>query len=717
MTRLSNPHWVGFNGTPITGRVPTGLVVYGAPMTAEQAAEVAHTYKLFCDANLLALGDYQVRDRVLRDGTRVRCVSVNGVDRVAVWTRPTGDGALITLYFGYPLDTSFAAFEEPARAISPKDPKLARLKKLDGVMSVFMSEFGNVNRTMVSPYALIDEEPIGRWLDSGRKFIKASAPDGSKRFAYLPTVAEQGIAFAGTFHHGVVTKDATSSQEIWIRDADDDDSAVKLNCPVTITPNNHLVRLPNIAEPVLPEGVVLAKPQGLLDYAVLFGAGRIYDPLTNYAMGARFIYQVPREPADGENLSIPTDKDVKFVIRYALDTSYHTSVPATSARLFTLRLYATRVAPHAPMEEQEIHREFILTKQPPDQPDAAHHYTAHVMFAPNGTKVCVVIYAWATSVSSSNIAAAAGRDDHRGHRIVVNAVEIELSGGSGDEFPACAEHDAGVDNVFSYEASALVLVGYLNVMSYGGTTTYTGNDIGGAALPSGQIRTYGTREHGAIQPNYAAPHVQLFQRCVLVAYDKESVLQVVHLKTHFTYDAVATVTYERPESYTFDGVRMNSGTANPPVVRIYDGPATDATYATYHRYTATVTQEISWNGDVRYESTEAPFEEVTYNADYTFALDYWQVAQTRVEVDTILNSSPLRAVVLPLVDAGSNSAVRVQVRGATAGATYPTLVVTPEGIHPDPPASIPSDGTYQPYWIARHPMTERLLTTKGETWC
>lgn len=86
MSRLVNQNWINFNGEPVTGRTPPTLIVYGPPMTSQQEGEVAHTYKLFTDANLVALGQYQVRNRVFADGTRVRCVSINGVDTVQVWT-------------------------------------------------------------------------------------------------------------------------------------------------------------------------------------------------------------------------------------------------------------------------------------------------------------------------------------------------------------------------------------------------------------------------------------------------------------------------------------------------------------------------------------------------------------------------------------------------------------------------------------------------------
>lgn len=86
MSALNNRHWIEQDGTPITGRTPPELRVYGPEMTGDQQTQVRHIYKLFTDVCLVAVGDYQVRQRVLGDGTRVRCTSFRGRDVVEVWT-------------------------------------------------------------------------------------------------------------------------------------------------------------------------------------------------------------------------------------------------------------------------------------------------------------------------------------------------------------------------------------------------------------------------------------------------------------------------------------------------------------------------------------------------------------------------------------------------------------------------------------------------------
>lgn len=57
MSALNNRHWIEQDGTPITGRTPPELRVYGPEMTGDQQAQVRHIYKLFTDVCLVAVGD------------------------------------------------------------------------------------------------------------------------------------------------------------------------------------------------------------------------------------------------------------------------------------------------------------------------------------------------------------------------------------------------------------------------------------------------------------------------------------------------------------------------------------------------------------------------------------------------------------------------------------------------------------------------------------
>lgn len=96
MSLLNNPHWIGFSGAPITGKVPTQTIVHveerGFQMTGPQYAEVQHAYKLFCDAVSVTPNPdgFHVQHRTFSDGTRTKMTSINSVHQVHVW--PVGGG-------------------------------------------------------------------------------------------------------------------------------------------------------------------------------------------------------------------------------------------------------------------------------------------------------------------------------------------------------------------------------------------------------------------------------------------------------------------------------------------------------------------------------------------------------------------------------------------------------------------------------------------------
>ena len=96
MTLLNNPNFISFDGTPITGRTPTQTIVMSdgerVEMSPQLRAEVAHAYKLFCDAvNVSAIPmGYHVQNRKFNDGSKCRMESNKGIHKVMVW--PVGGG-------------------------------------------------------------------------------------------------------------------------------------------------------------------------------------------------------------------------------------------------------------------------------------------------------------------------------------------------------------------------------------------------------------------------------------------------------------------------------------------------------------------------------------------------------------------------------------------------------------------------------------------------
>lgn len=91
MSNLINQNWIGFDGKPVTGRVPPNIRLMAGQMTPTVMAEVAHRYQLFCMGKQTAVGNYFVSDKTLPGGGRVRIVSVQGVDTVFVWAPSSED--------------------------------------------------------------------------------------------------------------------------------------------------------------------------------------------------------------------------------------------------------------------------------------------------------------------------------------------------------------------------------------------------------------------------------------------------------------------------------------------------------------------------------------------------------------------------------------------------------------------------------------------------
>lgn len=102
MSRLINQNWIGLNGEPVTGRVPPQLIMMEGVLTPRQYAQVTHAYQMFCMGKLTSTTDYFVADRRLTDGTRVRCESMQGRDRVLVWSvAPKGSPEIQPLNFQF----------------------------------------------------------------------------------------------------------------------------------------------------------------------------------------------------------------------------------------------------------------------------------------------------------------------------------------------------------------------------------------------------------------------------------------------------------------------------------------------------------------------------------------------------------------------------------------------------------------------------------------
>lgn len=90
--RLNDPRFIGFNGKPITGRVPPRLIVMNhVTPSSKQEAEIAHHYKLFCDIKHVSIAPFITASRKLSDGSLVRFDSLQGIDTAYAHLVPPND--------------------------------------------------------------------------------------------------------------------------------------------------------------------------------------------------------------------------------------------------------------------------------------------------------------------------------------------------------------------------------------------------------------------------------------------------------------------------------------------------------------------------------------------------------------------------------------------------------------------------------------------------
>lgn len=102
---LLNNNFIGFDGTPVTGQVPTQMIVYPEKESGDRIeltpalySAVCHAYKQFGDAVRVSAfpSGYHVQNRQFPDGSSARFESNNGVQRAMVW--PVGGGGDDELY-------------------------------------------------------------------------------------------------------------------------------------------------------------------------------------------------------------------------------------------------------------------------------------------------------------------------------------------------------------------------------------------------------------------------------------------------------------------------------------------------------------------------------------------------------------------------------------------------------------------------------------------
>lgn len=98
----NNKNWLSLDGNPTQGMTPPSVRVRAGALTPARRSMLAAAYDQFCTAKKLSIagGGYFTGDKRLPDGTKVRMVSINGIDHVHVWAedpKPT-EGVGVTFW-------------------------------------------------------------------------------------------------------------------------------------------------------------------------------------------------------------------------------------------------------------------------------------------------------------------------------------------------------------------------------------------------------------------------------------------------------------------------------------------------------------------------------------------------------------------------------------------------------------------------------------------
>lgn len=210
MTRLNDPSFIGFDGEPVTGRVPPRLFVYGE-MSPKQRGMVAHVYKLFCDAKRVNVGGFLVQNRRLDDGTRVKMMALQGQDHVVVW--PSGGPTRLSLPHGFAVVANwdrpriFKRKTEPAVEWATDPVQVPQCKTdLEGENHVFRA---NSATAYFAHPMMLTEDPRSRW-----DYLKHGAPTLASASPVVPLCTQAGADYStNVVHYGVdnVIKDSAGA--------------------------------------------------------------------------------------------------------------------------------------------------------------------------------------------------------------------------------------------------------------------------------------------------------------------------------------------------------------------------------------------------------------------------------------------------------------------------------------------------------------------------
>jgi hypothetical protein len=118
MSLLQNLNgWLSATGEPVQGITPPSVRLRSGVLTPERRDGAQDAFSRFLQAKKLSLagGGYFTGDELLPDGTRVRMISINGVDHVHIWASdPAPEEAVDVTFWCQPFDEDWfvAQYEE-----------------------------------------------------------------------------------------------------------------------------------------------------------------------------------------------------------------------------------------------------------------------------------------------------------------------------------------------------------------------------------------------------------------------------------------------------------------------------------------------------------------------------------------------------------------------------------------------------------------------------
>ncbi len=716
--QLRNPVWIGFDGEPVAGRTPTRVFVYGPKMTSQQQGELVRHYNKFCQDNSLALGQYQLRERYMPDGTRFRMVSVNGADTVYVWT----SGGEKHLYFFYPFPTVIDPFTssdflpnyrfkrqmdgDPVkqRAYLPKET--TRIKKTDGVLLLLMGDSEGVP-TKPSPVAVLHKDTRTGIAELLTDVVHAGEPQGNRHCAFLPALqdTESGTVYLGSYYHGSVVEDeGVVTIESGVASVSFP-SAFKVE-----TPNTHLVQFEWLPAPTAPVTDIVG-PISLLNYAVLYGKERNYDALTQLRIGEyNHPYVVkPEEPI--ESPETPKPSDHYFTVNVA---PYQATEDVPEGGVVSV--YVTVTVDRGTAGKNREFSVLVNNQTFLFPTNRAGRYATTTVFSPNGSKFCVVVH-HAGSLSEADYNEAIQNNDPRPYSNPMFAIEGVLVGGDNTEFPSCtlsvvsgipeymADDFEGSFQTFGYTTAELgsPIIGRRRVVLASGSLT--GESLGGTTI------RYTVERHYEEFFDYLQPVVFTTTTPIMITYGRSNDLQIINgVLTQTRTLSTLSTTDNRPLDLTWsytttDGLLVS---ADPPsqTTLEYD-------YRTIMSYEGTL--EIYANEDLLFTKNFG-----VRNYDYIWSgTDVFTERETDADfVNTFFEWVTFVPDARSESGAGyetlsNNVSLASTHKNAPGGAELDWVVITP--VSGSSRVADPKIDNKQ--WGAWHPINDEVIFEEFKSWC